>query len=115
MSEIRRAKVKIHDIQAIEDACKECGLVLVKEKNLIIIKNHGIKTWGNSNITLQPQSDGSYALVGDASKQALEKLSAQLLAEYNISIIKQASKKLGYTVNVKKEHGKIKMKLRTFS
>jgi hypothetical protein len=116
MSQIRRVRIKIKDVQTIEQTCSGCGLGVVKEKNKIVITNHGINTYGNRPIELTLQPDGSYELSGDCSKSELDKLAGKIKAQYNLTVITKAGQKLGYNVVSKtKEKGKIKLKLRTFN
>jgi len=100
----------------IEASCEELGLSLTKEKEKITIKNHGIRTYAGTPVTIIKQKDGTYILQGDCSKSEIDKLSQKILNTYQLRIIIKEAQKNGFTlVNKTKEKGKIKLKLRNFS
>ena len=119
MSEIRRVAVKMKDINSIVEACETAGLEVVdnKNKDRIVVKNHGIHTWGNRDIVIIKQTDGSYVIEGDCNQKDLEKLIAKIKAYYGEKTAIKTLKAKGYGVmnrEVNKAENKIRVKLRTF-
>lgn len=114
MSEVRRVQIRIKDQEALEQACLDCGLVLHKDSDEIyVIKDHGLKTWGNTEVCLVKSPNGEYELVGDTNKADLEVLRKKIKTEYSTNLVRKAAKKLGYSVvKTTTKDGKRKMKLR---
>ena len=80
MSEIRRVSVKMKDLEAIKESCIGVGCELVEEKNRIVVKNHGIRTYAGTPVSLVLQRDGTYQLEGDCPARELEKLAVKIRA-----------------------------------
>lgn len=115
MSEIRRVAVKMNNIDCITTACEAAGLELVKQKDRILVRNHGVATYGGRDLSLVKQQDGTYVMEGDCSKSELDKLVGKIKAHYAESIIVKTTASQGYNiVNRQVENNKIKIRLRAF-
>lgn len=118
MSEIRRVKIQITDKEAAMEGCKEAGIVIsekVKDK-VLVIQNHGIRTYAGTEIRLVLKEDGTYQLEGDCSKAELEKLAAKIKGLMSAKIIVKAAKKMGYKLGSKvQDKQTIKITLRSYA
>lgn len=115
MSEIRRVKVEIKDLESIKESCEEMGIQMDKLKeNLYVLQNHGIKTYGNTPVSLE-EVGGVWQIKADAYVTQLNDLEKRMRKSYNVKLAEKAAKKLGYTI-VKKEdrNGKKVIRLRIF-
>jgi len=115
MSEIRKVDANLTDISFIEEACSDLNISFIKDGERIVLKNHGVKTWYGTDITLEKQENNSYLLVGDCNLNDLKELSIKIKVIYSSKKIIKESKKMNFElVERKKENGKIKLRLRSF-
>jgi hypothetical protein len=115
MSEIRRVAIKLKGEDTIIAACNAAGMSAVKDRDRILVKNSGVKTYYGRDLVLLKQADGTYVLEGDASQKELEELSSKLKAFYGEIIAVKTVQKSGYNVFERKiENNRIKVKVRAF-
>ena len=102
-------------MSSIEEACIDLDISIVKNGERMMLKNHGVRTWQNSDIMLERQENLSYLLVGDCNYDDLKELSTKIKIAYSTKKIVKESKKMRFElVERKKENGKIKLRLRSF-
>lgn len=115
MSEIRRVAIKLKGEDTILAACEAAGMTAVKDRERILVKNSGVKTYYGRDLVLLKQADGTYVLEGDASVRELEEVSNKLKAFYGEIIAIRTVQKSGYNQFERKiENNKIKVKVRAF-
>lgn len=115
MSEVRRVKVDIKDIESVKEACNELGIeIQTYREGSYLLKNHGIQTYGNSPVFLDRDGE-SFTIRGDDYGQGLNILTKKIKSAYNQKMIKKAAKSLGYSIiEEKSRNGKKVLKLRTY-
>lgn len=115
MSEVRRVKVDIKDIESVKEACDELGIeIQTYREGSYLLKNHGVETYGNSPVFLDRDGD-TFAIRGDDYGQGLNILTKKIKSAYNQKLIKKVAKNLGYSViQEKSRNGKKVLRLRTF-
>jgi hypothetical protein len=112
MSEIRKVAVRLSNLENVQAACKQLGFDLVKQGSKVLVRNHGVYTYGR-DIELIQQKDGSYSLQGDASETELEKLAEKMRCTYAEITVKSTMNSIsfnGVSREVDKQKGKIRLK-----
>jgi hypothetical protein len=112
MSHTSNLKTQITDIKALEMACKELGLTLIKNgvcrgyNGNTITGDYVIKLKGPYDVALDLQSDNTYLLrtdwwAGHVAKEIGEN-AGRLLMEYGIAKATLTARKMGHMVSRKK-------------
>lgn len=122
MSEIRKQKVNVKDIEAAITACEKMGLkVTSKDKNRISLTSSNRDF--PSYISLDRQKDGNFQISADfdyryggSSRKTIKEMATSLETYYSQEMIIREAKNKGFTVAENNEDkNKIRIRIRKYS